>query len=281
MRQKLNIIIGLDLFALALLVASGLSEGILSEFFYYAAFLLPIGIGLFLLGRLPARETDALTLLPRPAKTEDSGDDRPLAPTEWLPFAAPILLFIFALAALTALLFSLVGRSDATPLSENAVTNVLLHALLPALFEETLLRYLPLRLLGEDKRCALVYSALFFSLIHCNLFRIPYAFAAGVLFAAMDLAAGCLLPSLILHFVNNLLSLLWTARGQSPLFVGIFIGTAVALSLLSLLLIWKKRKRYFARLSAVFGKKRKLFLSFEPFLFALITLYLAVSAWIL
>ena len=265
MRKKLNLVIGLDLILLLFLSLSGMSEGTASTLLYYAAFLIPIAVGFILLGKT------SLFRLPC------DGDRMPLPLA--LPFFAPGTALFFGLSMLTACLFSLAGKSDATALSGNFALDLLLHALLPALLEEFLLRRIPLGLLaGEDKKSAIFYSALFFSLVHCNLFRMPYAFAAGLIFAALDLAAGSILPSLLFHFGNNLLSLLWLRLGAGGAGRAWYLAALGALTVVSLAFIAVRRETYKLCFSRIFDKKSKLFFSYEAILLAAAALFIAVTS---
>ena len=64
-------------------------------------------------------------------------------------------------------------------------------------------------LLPYSKRHTVIYSSLFFALIHCSFSQMPYAFIAGVIFMLVDVAFDSVWPSIILHFVNNSLSIVW------------------------------------------------------------------------
>ena len=61
---------------------------------------------------------------------------------------------------------------------------------------------------------AFLLSAVMFAFAHRSLFIIPYAFLAGVLFMIIDVASGSIIPSLILHFLNNFLSLAISYFGE-------------------------------------------------------------------
>ncbi len=118
----------------------------------------------------------------------------------------PLLLGVtVGLSALTSLLFPAL-TPDAptfTPLA------LLTSALAPALAEETLFRLLALSLLlPYGKGRAICFSALLFALFHQSLYQMPYAFGAGLVLAAAALYSDSFLLPVLLHFVNNLLSLL-------------------------------------------------------------------------
>lgn len=170
----------------------------------------------------------------------------------------PTVLLLFLLSALTSLLLGAFGLSASTELTGNILTLLLDTVLFPAVLEELLFRYLPLSALApHGKRTAVLFSALCFSLAHCDLFQIPYAFAAGILFAVIDLAAGSVLPSLLFHVGNNALSVLWILYGASPLFSLVFFLSLSFLSLFSLLLVFCKRGSYRQAISEIFPQKEK------------------------
>lgn len=264
MKRRCGQVILLDLVFLALLIASSLCRGILSDLLYYTGFLLPIGIGLFLIRGRPG-----IRLLP------EKGDGGRFAGS--LAFFAPTVGIVLLLSFLTSRILTHFGYRDEVSLSGNFALDLLLHALVPAILEETLLRYIPLRTLGENKRAAVLLSALFFALIHVNLFRIPYAFAAGLCFALIDLYAGSILPSLLLHALNNALSLLWAANGESPVFRAVFLSALALLCAGSVVWLILRRKKYLARFREIFAEKSKLFFPFSAILFAFLTLILAVT----
>lgn len=55
---------------------------------------------------------------------------------------------------------------------------------------------------------AIVMSSVIFGLIHGNLGQIPFAIAGGMFFAYLAVYSGSLIPSIILHGLNNLLSVI-------------------------------------------------------------------------
>lgn len=84
---------------------------------------------------------------------------------------------------------------------------VLCTAIVPAISEEFFFRG---ALLGALKPYgqgfAIVMSSVMFGLIHGNLAQIPFAIAGGLFFAFVTVYSGSLIPSMILHGINNLLS---------------------------------------------------------------------------
>lgn len=92
--------------------------------------------------------------------------------------------------------------------------NLITYALLPALVEETIFRgWFIAALQPSGERCALVTSALLFGLAHGNLTQMPFAFMLGLLFGWLFLRTGRLWPAMVIHFLNNALSVVFDSLG--------------------------------------------------------------------
>ncbi|MCQ2564674.1 MAG: CPBP family intramembrane metalloprotease [Clostridia bacterium] len=100
--------------------------------------------------------------------------------------------------------------------------DLIFTCLFPALFEEFLHRGI---LLNAGKkygntRVALLISSLLFGLMHLNINQFFYAAILGFLMGNVVLASNSIIPSIIIHFINNFLSTLVTYGAQfkwSPL----------------------------------------------------------------
>lgn len=80
-------------------------------------------------------------------------------------------------------------------------------AILPALAEEFAFRGVIMGTLKPYSRAlALVVSSTAFALMHGNFVQLPFTFCCGLVFGYVDLITGSLLPSIIIHFLNNGLS---------------------------------------------------------------------------
>lgn len=93
------------------------------------------------------------------------------------------------------------------PLSAVVLTFTL--AVIPAIVEEFCIRGVvlqPLRRYGD--KFAIVMSAAIFSILHGNMVQIPYTLVAGIYFGYLCVATGSLWPSIILHFINNMFSVI-------------------------------------------------------------------------
>lgn len=82
-------------------------------------------------------------------------------------------------------------------------------AVVPALIEETVIRGIilqPLRKYGD--KYAIIASALLFAVMHGNMVQIPYTVIGGLLLGYLAVITGSLWPSIVMHFINNLYSVI-------------------------------------------------------------------------
>lgn len=226
MRRGIIALIFADLAFVLLLSLSG-TGGTVGRVFYFLAFLLPFALGLLFV-RKSGEE-----LRPRLKKER-------LLPA--VALFAPTLLIIIGLSALTSYLFSLLGKSYVTDVSGELWIELFNHALLPAVLEEMLFRFLPTRILASrSRRAAMIVSPLLFALIHMNLFRIPYALFAGAILTFITLMTGSVIPAVLLHFVNNALSVFFM---RDPSIVLPMVIVLSVLSAVSLVYIFLRRRDY-------------------------------------
>lgn len=79
-------------------------------------------------------------------------------------------------------------------------------AVTPAFAEEFLFRGIILgKLRKYGNTFAILGSAFLFALMHGNLTQIPFAFVGGVFFAFITVKTNSLIPSMLIHFLNNFL----------------------------------------------------------------------------
>ena len=203
----------------------------------YAAFLIPIVILVFL---IKGGEYDGkINLLP---------DREGLLLT--LPFAVPSVLLVMGISFLTSLLMSLFNAPVQTPPSFDFFGAFTLHALLPAVGEELIFRFIPLVLLApHSKKSAVVISTLLFAFVHGDPYQIPYAIVAGAVYMALTVATDSVIPSIILHLFNNTVAILW----QGVLVPGGLWSYALCvmgvLLLVSAIAVWLMREKYKSRFS--------------------------------
>lgn len=86
------------------------------------------------------------------------------------------------------------------------ITTIFYLVIIAPISEEIVFRGLILKTLSPfGKRNAVVISALLFALMHKNIPQAVGAFAIGIIFATVDTKANSIVPSIIMHSLNNLL----------------------------------------------------------------------------
>ena len=196
----------------------------------------------------------------------------------------PIIFAIFVISFLTSLVMGAVGiEATVTDTSGNLLYVILVSAFAPAVFEEMLFRYLPARLLGGySNRLTVIYSTILFALAHCNAFQIPYALIAGALFMALDIATGSIFPSVAVHFINNILSILWQREGsENSIFCVIFIISLLVLTAVSLFVVYIKRKEIKNELRPILEDKSKFEFTYQLGFYIIVMIFLSVSTYIM
>ncbi|HHZ05597.1 MAG TPA: CPBP family intramembrane metalloprotease [Clostridiales bacterium] len=122
-------------------------------------------------------------------------------------------------------------------------------AIIPPLVEEFLFRGAimgSLRKYGDG--FAILISSLLFGLAHGNFVQTPVTFLAGLLMGALTIYTGSLIPSIILHFLNNSLSVVTDIAVQtfgeqipSVMYTGLMVVSLVV-GLLAMAYLAKKDK---------------------------------------
>ena len=229
-------------FLLLVVLSEGL-VGIASDVMYYLAFIVPF----FAVIAFIDREMPAI------CEFSFSGAAKRL----FLPTVFPTVLVISALSALTAFVISLLGGgASARDVGDDLLFALLYYALLPSILEELLFRYLPMRYIAPySKRYAVIFSAVFFSLSHHSFFSIPYALFAGATFMTLNILCESSLPSVILHFVNNGISVVWMMYFREEVSAYFLFAALLVPSVISLPFIFKLRKSYIASLKEIFSDK--------------------------
>ena len=269
MKKAINVFIASTLMFLLLLGLSGVAGDVLSHVLYAAACIVPTLFALFSKWGEACREK---------ARYLTIDGTRTLT---FLPTVAPVVAVVMALSLLTSFIMGLaLGVSNVkTPeeLGGSVGVALLLHALVPAVLEELLFRYVPLRLIARHSpRCAVIVSSLFFALVHADFFVIPYALFAGVAFMVLDIALDSIYPSIIIHLINNALSVVFVFYGDSATVSGAVYLAVAVLTLVSALFIFLKRKDYAALIKRAFDKGEGYKLSNEVLLVLIPCLVLAV-----
>lgn len=241
-----------------MLMVSGMLSGIFAEIIYYLAFILPL-VAICILEKKEGLCPHLFTL---------DGEGARITALA----AFPCVCLVVAISYITSIVVYLAfGQTNSVDLGDSLPLALVNYALLPALLEEMLFRYLPLRMLAPySKRAAALVSAFFFALIHASLFSIPYAFAAGVIFMTVDIMAGSVLPSVLIHFVNNAASVLMIFYPEIPVMPVIF--TLGGISLVFIALRWAEVKE---KIKKALDRGESFKLSAEMTVFAVITLLVA------
>ena len=114
------------------------------------------------------------------------------------------------LSFLGALLARLTGTagSAAPPDGENFLYALVFACVLPALFEELLLRCGILGALSPLGGAGVFLCGLMFGLMHLRLSKLPYTVFAGILLSALVFLTECVYIGMLFHFLNNFCALL-------------------------------------------------------------------------
>ncbi|MBQ8381088.1 MAG: CPBP family intramembrane metalloprotease [Clostridia bacterium] len=242
MKRSSLIILGLDAAFMALLIISSYIKGATSDVLYYLAFAIPILIGIAYLAVKGRGDGDVIAAFS--LKLDKDGARL------CLPLAFPSIGLVTVFAFLTSLILTAMGLENNTSFTEPFAIAVMLHALLPAIREELLFRLIPIGVLSREHSASftLLFSAAIFAIAHLDPFKIPYAFIAGMIFGSIFLATRSVIPSIVIHFINNLLSLINIYYNAD---IYVYIGIAV-LSVISLIYVIMKRNIYIKALKGIF-----------------------------
>lgn len=119
-----------------------------------------------------------------------------------------------------------------------------LIAVMPAIFEELIFRGIILestKKLGTLQACLI--NGFLFSLFHCNPSQTGYTFVLGAVFAFVAIRTGSVIPSMIVHFLNNGYSVILMYFGiyEIPALAGfIILGVSFVIFGLGLFYFLKK-----------------------------------------
>lgn len=135
--------------------------------------------------------------------------------------------------------------------SENQIWLLCIIAIIPAIFEELFFRGAVLSALSKkpDVR-AMIWSAIFFTLMHGSLSNIPTTLVTGFVLAAASYYSGSVYVAMLAHFFNNVLTFLIYVYSERISFAG--LESAIIALLIPLLLI-----NIYIFLGFVSGKLRK------------------------
>ena len=262
MQSSVRYVTVINLLSILLLAISGVFSGITKTLIYVLAFLIPVSLSPVFFKRVNAR----------PLGLKLKADGAALL----CPLVFPTILIIVACSFFTSMLFGIFGVETNLVLEGPFYRLVFEHALLPSVLEELLYRFFILAMmLPFSKRGAIIYSAAFFAFAHCDVLQIPYALMAGLIFAFIDVMLDSVLPSLIIHFLNNLISLRWLTylKDSQQILVLVLAG----LSLVSVTFLIIKRKKYISRINEIFIGDNPPVFCYEALMFLFATIIIAVT----
>lgn len=267
MRKELEMLSAVCFFVLIMLFVPSLFPEELFGLAYLISLLLPLATGVMLYTSSRGKDGLLAPLIPREGRIFFT-----------LPVIVPTLFIIIGISYLTSLLiFSLTGKESIPELPESLPLAILIYAFLPSVMEELLFRYLPMLFIGKDSpRLCILASAVFFALVHHSFFSIPYAFFAGLVFMALDLYAGSIYPSLIAHFLNNLISVLWILYSDREVFVFCYFGALISLSLVSVFILFAKKESYLRAFRPLSSRGEKIVTPPLTFMLIFATLFMAI-----
>lgn len=265
MKKKTNDLSIVYLLFIVLLFVSGMFSGALYQLLHFLSFALPIALGLYLSRRDGGLQKEYLSIDKDEAKKTVS-------------LVAPTISVIILVSYITSLIIYLAtGRVNSVDVGNSYPLALLSHALLPAIFEEALFRYLPLRMLAShSRRGAVLISAFFFAFAHHDLFTIPYAFFAGAILMAIDIATGSIWPSVVIHFINNAVSVSVIFFSGNTYFAPVIYSVLGLLTVISLAYIIKNRQKYLVFVSGAYEKGEEFGLTAEMICFAALMLIVAL-----
>lgn len=150
--------------------------------------------------------------------------DFKLKKTNWkvigYSFLLGILVFIFNMAVSSAFSFiiSLFGFESTASLDTEAYTGgvnlvimLITTAVLPGFCEEIMHRGMLLQSYKSfGVKNAIIISSLLFGLMHLNISQFFYATIIGIIISFVDLTSDNIIPGIIIHFMNNALSVYFT-----------------------------------------------------------------------
>ena len=90
----------------------------------------------------------------------------------------------------------------------NLILTILVIAVVPPIVEETVFRGIIQSGLKKSGYMSVILTAALFALYHLSPAKTIYQFAAGLIFSLICLKSGSVVPSLVIHVLNNLLIIL-------------------------------------------------------------------------
>lgn len=245
----------------------------------------PFGCVYLLLRRLPPYRDLSIPL----ERTYDAGRTRLLIPVGIaMCFVGSIATNYFAFYA-DSFGFGFYSYKEALepdPLPAGALGMVILllrSALIPALVEEFAFRGVIVRTLRKyGDWFAIGCSAVLFGLMHANMTQVPFAVIAGLALGYCAVVTGSLRTSIIIHFCNNLVSVIVAvvadrvSQGASGIVSSVLLYSMIAVGVTAGVLYISKTPNFLRLYPGQFGFIRK-----KNRLFFLAPVLLVAMGWLL
>ncbi len=192
---------------------------------------LAIGVPFFILHRIFKKEKISNDL---PFGTTYNRDVAKYLVMVFLPLMVLSAIVINYVSAFFQQIFGIEFTSSVSEITlaggKETLLGFLSIAVIPALIEETVIRGIvmqPLRKYGD--KFAIIASSLLFAIMHGNMVQIPYTVIGGILLGSLAIITGSLWPSVILHFINNLYSVIALSVNDNFGETASLIATAIML----------------------------------------------------
>lgn len=249
-------------------LVSGFFDGAVAELIFALAFAVPVCAVVVAL----SKRSENFSLYEYLGMGSDSA-------TLLLALGAPTVAAVAGLSYLTAtLIYVTTGQTNVINVGDSYFEALVSYAVLPAVLEEALFRYLPMKtLLKYSPRVCVLLSAVMFAAAHRSLFQLGYAFVAGAVFMIIDIGSGSVLPSLALHFINNLISLTVIFYGGNIAVITALNVIICLLLVLSLAVFVWKRKTVVGKIKESFAGGEPMGFDPTPLFFIIPTVVLAIS----
>ncbi len=133
---------------------------------------------------------------------------------------------------------------------------------LPAIFEELFFRQGIIKYSSKISKIFAVFaSALIFSVIHLNISQSFAAFFMGLLFAYIAIKNDSIIPTIILHFLNNTFAILLDIFGSNNILSNVLYITVIVLAIIGIIFIVleliKNRKSLREKWTKILNKNRE------------------------
>lgn len=196
-----------------------------------------------------------------------------------VPIVAIIQILLSLLLEKLGLNYDLIDKVNLYD-SSSVISKILFFiqiAVLPAIFEELFIRKAVLNYSKKyGSTFAIIASALLFSLIHLNISQSIFAFIMGVILAVITIRTNSIIPTAIIHFLNNGYAAIITIFENNVLVVNCINVVMLSISAIGVVIaiveIVRYRKKIFKfKLSSMKPSKNYLYIMLDyPFIVSVI-----------